>query len=169
MTDRVNLTLYSPTQASSEWARVGLWVKAMTQDGHRLVMSITSESKTRDQEKKYHAMVGDIAQQAHHLGASWEADDWKRLLIDKFARETGRTHGKVIPNLDSNGVVEVGVLSRKFSRKDGAEFIEWLYAWGSENGCEFTEEWIDPDSGELIKTTWQQKVARRAEMEGAAA
>jgi len=164
--DRINLTLHSPTQAASEWTRIGQWVKAMTVAGHRLVMSIAPESKTREQEKKYHAMVGDIAHQAQHLGAKWEADDWKRLLIDKFARETGRTHGRVIPNLDSNGVVEVGVLSRKFSRKDAVEFIDWLEAWGAENGCEFSEEWVDPDSGEVIRTTWQQKVARR---EGVAA
>ena len=166
MSERISLTLFSPTQAAREMVRVLEWIKAMTLAGHRLVLSITPQSKTRDQEKKYHAMVGDIAQQAQHLGASWEAEDWKRLLIDKFARETGRTHGRVIPNLDSNGVVEVGVLSRKFSRKDGSEFIEWLHAWGAENGCEFTEEWVDPDSGEVIKTTWQQKVARR---EGVAA
>ena len=166
MADRIVIKMWEPVQAwnalLANWPRI----KAMLQAGHRLVGEFRFESKTRDQEMKYHAMVGDIAQQAQHLGATWEAEDWKRLLIDKFARETGRTHGKVIPNLDSNGVVEVGVLSRKFSRKDGSEFIEWLHAWGAENGCEFTEEWIDPDSGELIKTTWQQKVAAR---EGVAA
>jgi NinB protein len=129
--------------------------------GMGLVLRVEEVSKTREQEAKYHAMIGDISEQAQHLGSKWDADDWKRLLIDKFARETNRTHGRIIPNLDSDGVVEVGILSRKFSRRDAVEFIEWLYAWGAENGCEFTEKFTDPESGEIIKTTWQQKVARR--------
>lgn len=95
--------------------------------------------KSREQEKKYHAMIGEVSDQAQHLGSKWEAEDWKRLLLDKFARETGRTHGKIIPNLDQNGVVEVGIQSRRFSVSDGGEFIEWLYAWGTENGITFSE------------------------------
>ena len=116
-----------------------MWVKPMLMAGHRLVLSITLESKTREQEEKYHAMIGEVAEQAQHLGSSWQAEDWKRLLLDKFARETGRTHGKVIPNLDKTGVVEVGILSRKFNKVDGAEFIEWLYAWGIENGVTYKD------------------------------
>lgn len=118
--------------------------------GHRLVLEARTASKSRDQEKKYHAMIGEISQQAKHIGASWEAEDWKRLLIDKFARDTNRTHGKVIPNLDSNGVVEVGVLSRKFSRTDASEFIEWLHAWAAENGVHFSDEYIDTETGEVM-------------------
>jgi hypothetical protein len=169
MADRITIRMWEPVQAWN--AVLAAWprVKALLMAGHKLALEIRFESKTREQEKKYHAMVGDIAHQAQHLGAKWEADDWKRLLIDKFARETGRTHGRVIPNLDSSGVVEVGVLSRKFSRKDAVEFIDWLEAWGAENGCEFSEEWVDPDSGEVIRTTWQQKVARRDAAEQVAA
>lgn len=115
-----------------------------------MVLSLVPESKTREQEKKYHAMIGEIAKQAQHLGAKWEFEDWKRLLLDKFARETGRTHGKIIPNLDQTGVVEVGVQSRKFSKVDGSEFIEWLHCWGAENGIEFAE-WADEETGEIME------------------
>ncbi len=100
---------------------------------------ITLPRRSDDQNAKYHAMIGEIAKQAEHLGAKWEADDWKRLVLDKFARETGRSHGKVIPNLDKTGVVEVGIQSRKFNRQDGSDFIEWLHAWGAENGVVFDE------------------------------
>jgi len=86
------------------------------------------------QQRKYHAMINEVAEQAKHLGSQWESDDWKRLLLDKFARDTGRSHGKVIANLDLNGVVQVGLQSRKFNKPDAAEFIEWLMAWGIENG-----------------------------------
>lgn len=136
------------------------FVKAMNTAGHTLIATFTEESKTREQEMKYHGMIGDISEQAQHLGSTWDEADWKRLLLDKFARETGRTGGRIIPNLDSNGVVEVGILSRKFGKKDANEFIEWLYAWGAENGCYFTEKVVDPNTGVVHLTTWQQAKAR---------
>ena len=104
------------------------------------MVTIADAPKTRAQEEKYHAMIGEIAAQAKHLGATWGAEDWKRLLLDKFARETGRSHGKIIPNLDSDGVVQVGILSRKFGLEDGSEFIEFLHAWAAVHGIEFAGE-----------------------------
>lgn len=136
------------------------FVKAMNMAGHTLVATFSEESKTREQEKKYHGMIGDISEQAQHLGSKWDDADWKRLLLDKFARETGRTGGRIIPNLDSNGVVEVGIVSRKFGKRDANEFIEWLYAWGSENGCYFTEKVTDPMTGVVHVVTWQMAKQR---------
>jgi hypothetical protein len=140
MTDRISITCYEPAQAHKALLSV-IWpmLKSLLMAGNRMILELRPVSKSREQEEKYHSMFGEAAKQAQHLGASWGADDWKRLLIDKFARETGRTHGKVIPNLDMTGVVEVGVQSRKFTVKDGSEFIEWLHAWGAENGIEFTD------------------------------
>lgn len=136
------------------------FVIAMTQAGHSLVATFREESKTREQEAKYHSMIGDIAEQAEHLGSKWTAEDWKRLLLDKFARETGRTGGKIIPNLDSSGIVEVGILSRKFGKREASEFIEFLHQWGAENGCYFTEKVTDPETGEIFTVTWQMAKQR---------
>lgn len=58
--------------------------------------------------------------------------------------------GRVIPNLDSSGVVEVGILSRRFNTHDASEFIEWLYAWGTEHGIVFRDSEIDPETGEIL-------------------
>jgi hypothetical protein len=136
------------------------FVKAMNVAGHTVIATLTGESQTRDQQEKYHGMIGDISEQAKHLGSKWEEEDWKRLLLDKFARETGRTGGRIIPNLDGSGVVEVGVQSRKFGKKDANEFIEFLYAWASENGCYLTEKVTDPATGVVHIVTWQMARAR---------
>ncbi|MFZ2736642.1 MAG: recombination protein NinB [Burkholderiaceae bacterium] len=147
MMERLSISLFNPVQAHQTLLnQVWPHIKSMLMAGHELVIEIKQISKTRDQEKKYHAMIGEVTKQASHLGATWGNEDWKRLLLDKFARDTGRSHGRVIPNLDKTGVVEVGLQSRKFSRKDGAEFIEWLHVWGAENGIEF----IDQETGELV-------------------
>ena len=100
--------------------------------GNNLVMEIKLASKTREQEEKYHAMINDIAKQAKHLGAKWSADDWKRLLVDQFMRDCGDSGGKVIPNLDSTGIVQLGFQTRNFTKEQASEFVEWLYAWSAE-------------------------------------
>ena len=139
MTQRITLSLWNPVQAHESIRSMWPNAKALLTAGHRLVLELRPMSKSREQEEKYHAIIGEIAGQAKHLGSKWGAEDWKRLLIDKFARDTNRTHGKVIPNLDSSGVVEVGILSRKFSKADGSEFIEWLHAWAADNGVELSQ------------------------------
>ncbi|CAB4132245.1 Recombinase NinB, partial [uncultured Caudovirales phage] len=50
-----------------------LWEKIKTalDAGKCLTLEIKAESKTRDQEEKYHAMIGEIAKQAQHQGARW--------------------------------------------------------------------------------------------------
>jgi NinB protein len=138
--DKLVLPLYNAQQAHNCLKQGWEFAKGLLLAGNKLVLEIKPMSKSREQEEKYHAMIGEIADQAAHLGSKWVADDWKRLLLDKFARETGRTHGSVIPNLDNSGVVQVGIQSRKFSKSDGIEFIEWLHAWGAENGVTFKDD-----------------------------
>lgn len=152
MTQRMTVTMWNAQQGHTQLLAVWLQAKAMLTAGHRMVLELRPISKSRDQEKKYHAMFGEVASQAQHLGSTWAAEDWKRLLLDKFARETGRTHGKVIPNLDKTGVVEVGIPSRKFTKADASEFVEWLHAWGAENGVTYSDQFlIDQETGEITQ------------------
>jgi len=102
--------------------------------GKHLTMEIKLVSKTREQEEKYHAMIGDIAKQAQHMGAKWSAEDWKRLLVDQYMRDIGMYSGKVIPNLDSSGIVQLGHQTRNFTKEQASEFVEWLYSWAANNG-----------------------------------
>jgi hypothetical protein len=95
--------------------------------------------RTLDQNAKFHVVIEEIAEQASHLGSKWDAESWKRLLLDAFARDTGRARGKVIPNLTGDGVVEIGLQSRKFTKQDASEFVEWLMAWCVENGVELSQ------------------------------
>jgi hypothetical protein len=97
-------------------------------------MEIKLASKTREQEEKYHAMIADIAKQAQHLGAKWSSEDWKRLLVDQFLRETEDKQSKIIPNLDGTGIVQLGFQTRKFTKEQASEFVEWLYSWSANNG-----------------------------------
>lgn len=106
--------------------------------------------KSRIQEEKYHAMIGEIAEQHKLFGRLWDAEDMKRILVDQFRRDTIKDpdiaplwaamgHVEMCPSIDGMGVVALGVQTRKFGKKLGSVFIEWLYAFGAENGIKTNE------------------------------
>jgi hypothetical protein len=131
--------LLTPEQASTLMASIWPKVKENLKAGKQLRMEIKAESKSRDQEEKYHAMLGEIATQAQHLGAKWSPEDWKRLLVDLFAKETGLQGGKIIPSLDGQGIVQLGLQTRNFTKEQAMEFITFLEAWGASNGIIFKD------------------------------
>lgn len=118
-----------------------LWpkVKSALAAGRKLTLEVKDASKSRDTEKMYHAMIGEIAQQASHMGAKWTAEDWKRLLVDQFIRLTTEGVTKVIPNLDNSGIVQLGFQTRNFTQDQASQFVEYLKAWAATNGIELKE------------------------------
>ena len=111
-------------------------------DGY--MVQISEPTKKREQEEKYHAMIGDIAKQCEFMGGKLDADDWKRLLVDMFAkvmRDMGTPlhhDGRVIPSLDYERVVQLGIQTRDFWVREAADFIEYLFSFGAENGVIFS-------------------------------
>lgn len=131
--------LIDPQQASALMHSLWPKVKAALAAGRKLTLEVKDASKSREQEEKYHAIIGDISKQAKHIGSKWDAEDWKRLLVDKFLRETGFKNSQIIPNLDGSGIVQLGFQTRNFSKEHASEFVEFLLAWCAENGIELKE------------------------------
>lgn len=108
------------------------------------------DEKSREQEEKYHAMIGDISKQLLHNGEKLDAESWKRLLIEAFVivmqemakgeNKPDPFHGKarLIMSLDGKRIVQLGVQSRSFGKKVASDFIEYLYAYGVDNGVKFS-------------------------------
>jgi hypothetical protein len=114
-------------------------VKEALAAGRKLTLEIKPASKSRDQEEKYHAIIGDIAKQAQHMGAKWDAETWKRLLVDKYVREIGLT-SKIMANLDNDGLVQLGFQTRKFTKEQASEFVAFLICWCDQNGIELNDD-----------------------------
>ena len=116
-------------------------------DGYEVKFS--EPKKSRDQESKYHCMIQDIADVVPFMGQMQDLETWKRLLVDAFvtvmredAKATGKPdpfndQGRVVPSLDGTHVVQLGVQTRHFKKSVAAQFCEFLYAWGTENGVKF--------------------------------
>lgn len=135
----MKIKLYSAQQAHAELLKLWPQIKSALESGHKLEMEIRRESKSRAQEEMYHALIGHIAKQASHLGAKWDAEDWKRFLVWQFAKEVCINTGKLVPSLDGTGIVQLGMQTRKFTKDQASQFTEWLLAWAAQNGIEIPE------------------------------
>lgn len=128
-----------------ETARAGA-MRAIHEAPEGFVVEIKPPAKRREQEEKYHAMIGDIARQWQFMGRRMDADDAKRLLVDAFAkamRDAGTPlhhDGRVVPSLDGQRVVQLGIQTSKFYKAEASEFIEFLNAWAAENGIVLRDE-----------------------------
>jgi len=115
-----------------------LWpkMKSALEVGKELCLTVEEAHRSDDQNKKYHAIIAEIAKQAQHMGAHWDAEVWKRLLVDQFATETGLQGSQIVGSIDGSRIVQLGLQTRKFTKQQGSEFIEWLLAWAADKGIE---------------------------------
>jgi hypothetical protein len=135
---KYDLDSYEQAQAlmSNLWPKV----REALVYGKKLTLEIKQQSKSREQEEKYHAIIGDIAKQSSHLGSKWDAESWKRLLVWQFCKDKQIDAGKIVPSLDMTGVVQLGQQTRKFTKEQASEFVEFLLAWCADNGIELNEK-----------------------------
>ena len=138
--DKYSITLYSAQQGHQAFTEAWKHAKAELTAGRKVTLKLEPENKSRDQERFYHAIIGEIAKQAQHLGAKWEPEDLKRLMVAKFCKEIGLNAGRVIPNLDGDGIVQLDFQTRKFTKDQAGQFIEFLQAWAADNGVELSEQ-----------------------------
>lgn len=109
------------------------------------IVEIKPPNKSRDQEAKYHCLFSEIAKQVPFMGVMRDLETWKRLLVDAFARikaaegDPVQGVGAIMPNLDGSGFVQLGVQTRRFSKRHASEFIEYLYSFAADNDVEFHE------------------------------
>jgi hypothetical protein len=131
--------LYEEKQAHATMLSVWAKVKETLYSGKKVVLEITEESRSDPQNKKFHAIIGQIAKQAEHAGSKWDVESWKRFLLEQWARDSGVMGGGVVASLDGERVVQLGIQSRKLTKQQGAEFIEWLLMWSATNGIDIKE------------------------------
>jgi len=131
--------LIDQAQATALMQSVWPKVKEALAAGKKLTLEIKDASRSNEQNEKFHAIIGDIAKQAQHMGAKWDAETWKRLLVDKYVREIGLT-SKIMANLDNDGLVQLGFQTRKFTKEQASEFVSFLICWCDQNGIELNDD-----------------------------
>jgi hypothetical protein len=78
------------------------------------------------------AMLTDIAAQKDHNGRKYTPDQWKVIFLAAIGREV-----QFIPSLDGKTFIPWGQSSSDLSKSEMRDLIEFIMAWGAENGVTF--------------------------------
>ncbi len=87
------------------------------------------------QNSKLWAMLSDIAAQVTWHGIRLSPDDFKLLLMDALKREV-----RMVPNVDGNGMVNLGRSSSDLSKAEFADLLELVAMFGAKHGVKFSDE-----------------------------
>ena len=142
----VTLTINDIDCAYSVMMRANELIKKGLQSGP-VTVTLGRPNKSRLQEEKYHALIGDIADTVDFGdGRKYDEKTWKALLVDSFEQDVlsqgdGLRHpSKTVVSLDGMRAVTIRPSTTNFLKTEGSGFIEYLYAFGSENGAVFSEK-----------------------------
>ncbi len=95
-------------------------------------------TRNADQNAALHAALTDIAKQVQWHGKKFNVLTWKRLTMASFLRELGQ-QPELIPALDGNGFDVIFERTSKLGVKKFSAYLEWVYAFGTQNGCKFKD------------------------------
>jgi len=131
-----------------------LWSDEIRQRVAQIVMTaekdtrvdIKGPKRTLDQNSRMWAMLTDIAEQKVHCGRKYTTDQWKCLMLHGCGREI-----QFIPSLDNSTFIPWGQSSSDLSKAEMAELIEFMLAWGAQNGVVFH------DRGEPERQEWSSE------------
>jgi hypothetical protein len=90
------------------------------------------ESRNNEQNKKGWAMYGDLANQLDWYGEKLTPEQWKELLSHDWQAQ------KIVPAI-SGGFCALGVRTSRLKKREMAELIELVYAFGASNGVKWSE------------------------------
>lgn len=102
------------------------------------MQELDSHARTLEQNKKFHAMLRDIAKQVQWAGLWWDEEDWKRLVL-------GAAHGQhVVPNPLGEGLVVVNKKrSRELDIPSMMDLITQLEVFGAEKGVVWSQDNVE--------------------------
>jgi len=128
------IQIHDSKQGVSQMRQLWSKMREALDGGAALVVSVKLQSRSVEQNSMFHAIISQIAVQAEHAGSKWDAESWKRLLVDAYFAEKGERVGRVVPNLTGDGIVQLGEQTRKFTKLQASEFTEFCMAWAAQNG-----------------------------------
>ncbi|MCK1282096.1 recombination protein NinB [Bradyrhizobium sp. 61] len=123
-------------QSTAERERAIQWInKAPT--GSRV--EFKGPCRSVDQNSRFWAMLTDVAVQGRIEGRRYNTEQWKLMFLHAYAEERG-IEIKYLPRLQGVGMVPCGRSSSDLSVTEMSELMEYISAWGVENGIKFHDQ-----------------------------
>lgn len=99
-------------------------------DGTRV--EYKAPKRSLDQNALLWSMLTDIASQKEHGGRKYTSEQWKVIFLAAIGREV-----QFIPSLDGKTFIPWGQSSSDLSKHEMSQLIDFMSAWGAENGVKF--------------------------------
>lgn len=97
-------------------------------------ISIKKPNRTLEQNAKMWSMLGDISKQCKHFRDTYSAEDWKDIFTASLSNEL-----KMVPTIDNTKWVVLGLKTRKMNKKQLADLIDFIQAYGDLNGVKWSD------------------------------
>lgn len=101
-----------------------------------VVITLGRETRTDEQNDKQWPMLRDISIQVEWFGQKHSPEDWKDILSAAWRKQ------RLVPGVDG-GFVALGVRTSKMSKAEFSEYIEAIYAFGSERSVTWSEKALE--------------------------
>lgn len=136
-------TLYNAQQGHNAYSALWPQIKSHLMAGQPLVVEVKERTRSVEANAKLHACLSDISKQIKWAGQNRDIDTWKRLLTAGWLRARGESV-EILPAIDGHGVDVVFRRTSHLTVKECAELIEYVQAWGAEQGVRFSApEWME--------------------------
>ncbi len=110
------------------------YIESLPTDQDRYLM-VTIQEPTRSLEAnaKMWAMLAEISAQVFWHGRKLSPENWKHIFSAAHKQQD------VVPNLDGTGFVVMGQSTSKMTKREMADLITLIQAFGDERGVRFNE------------------------------
>lgn len=113
-------------------------IQAVREAENGMVVTIKKPNRTSAENAMLHALITDIAKQVEWAGKKRDVETWKRLLVAAWCRVRAEPL-ELLPALDGHGFDIIPARTSKLNKSECAELIDFVSAWGVENGVVFRE------------------------------
>ena len=132
-------TLYNPQQAKGVIDALWMQAKAQLMAGRRMVVTLKEETRKESQNRKFHALCGDLEKSKHPwMGKPRTAAQWKVLLVSGHAVAT-KEEAELIPGLEGE-FINIRESTALMTVRRGASLIEYAIAFCAVNRIPTIEE-----------------------------
>jgi hypothetical protein len=96
-------------------------------------------ARSLDQNSRFWAMLTDCAVQGRINDRRYNTEAWKLMFLHAYAEERG-IQIKYLPALNHAGMIPCGRSSSDLSVGEMSELMDFIAAWGAENGIKFHDQ-----------------------------
>lgn len=128
---RHSVTLYSAQQGHAEMRTLWEFCKPWLISGHRLNVTIKTETRSTAQNSRMWAMLTEVSSQVDWYGRKLTPEAWKAVFSASLKKQD------VVPGLHGDFVV-IGQSTSQMTVAEMTELMDLMEAFGAEKGVRFT-------------------------------